>query len=331
MYQGNQTICFDNPPHILSHYAVVGKKEGEGPLRDLFDRIENDPYMGEDNWEKGESSFLKAAIEGALSKSETANADFIIAGDLLNQCTASGYGIRGMNCAFLGIYGACSTMAESLIVGSALVSGKSARRALCATSSHFCGAEKQFRLPLEYGGQRTPTAQWTVTGSGAVILGEDGGKVRITHATAGKITDMGVSDANNMGGAMAPAFIDTLEAHLAASGRSAGYYDAIFSGDLGFVGKDIAIELAHNDNIDLSRNYEDCGCLMFDSQTQDTHAGGSGCGCSASVLCSYILPRLESGKYKKVLFIATGALMSPVSSMQGESIPAIAHAVAFES
>ncbi len=326
----NGTIKFDNPPSILSFASVVGKKEGEGPLGKYFDVIENDAYHGQKSWEKAESEFVKEAAKLAIEKAslQKEDIDFIIAGDLLNQCTSSGYAVRESQIPFIGIFGACSTMAESLALGATL-SEDCAKHVLCSTSSHFCGAEKQFRMPLEYGEVRPPTSQWTVTASGSVILSKHDAPPYIESVTIGRIIDMGVTDANNMGGAMAPAFADTIKRHLDSLERKVDYYDLVVSGDLGLIGKEMARELLSKDGINL-KNYIDCGAEMFDQKTQDTHAGGSGCGCAASVLCGYILPKIKSGELKHVLFAATGALMSPTMTMQGESIPSISHAISLE-
>lgn len=327
---GRSTLFFNSPPAVHSYAAVVGKMEGEGPLRDCFDRIEQDEYFGEKTWENAESALFKEAVTTALLKGNLkySDIDFLASGDLLNQCTATGYAAREFSIPYIGLYGACSTMAESLFIASNLIAGGS-ERTVAATCSHFCSSEKQFRLPLEYGGQRPPSAQWTVTGSGAVVLEKDGNGPYITHVTAGTIIDPGIKDANNMGAAMAPAFCDTLAKHLSALNASPSDYDMIYSGDLGHLGKKIAVDLLLRDGIDISKNYEDCGCLIFDSEKQDVHSGGSGCGCSASVLAGYILPQLKMLRMHRVLFIATGALLSPLMTMQGESIPSIAHAIEF--
>ncbi len=327
---GRSTLAFDSPPSVHSYAAVAGKTEGEGPLRECFDRIERDEYFGKKTWEDAESALFKETVDTALFKGglKYSDIDFLASGDLLNQCTATGYAARNFSIPYLGLYGACSTMAESLFVAASLIAG-GCERAIAATCSHFCSSEKQFRLPLEYGGQRPPSAQWTVTGSGAVILERDGSGPYITHATAGVIADPGIKDANNMGAAMAPAFCGTLSDHLSALGASPKDYDMIFSGDLGSLGKRIAIDLLARDNIDISQNYEDCGCLIFDAEKQDVHSGGSGCGCSASVLAGYILPQLRHLHMHRVLFIATGALLSPLMTMQGETIPSVAHAIEF--
>lgn len=329
---GNGTVVFDNKPSIVSFATVVGKKEGEGPMGKYFDKIETDAYNGEKSWEQAECGFLKQSTALALQKGglKECDIDFVIAGDLLNQCTSSGYAVRATQIPFFGIFGACSTIAESLALGSIIASGGAAEYVMCATGSHFCSAEKQFRTPLEYGGQRTPTAQWTVTGSGAVILGKNAAPPYIESVTVGRIIDMGVTDANNMGAAMAPAFADTIKKHLEATGRTTDYYDLILSGDLGLTGKGLAEELCAMDRIKFEGNYNDCGAMMFDKNKQDTHSGGSGCGCAASILCGYVLPKLQKGELKRVLLAATGALMSPTMTMQGESIPSISHAISIE-
>ena len=331
IYAGNGTFKLEKGVSVVSFAATVGKKEGEGPLGKYFDAVVEDEYHGKKSWEKAESAFLKQSVDNALLRGglNERDIDFAISGDLLNQCTSAGYAFRDIDAPFLGIFGACSTMAEGLAIGTTLV-GSGADYVLCATSSHFCGAEKQFRMPLEYGSQRCPTAQWTVTGSGAVVLGKYAAPPYIESITVGRIVDMGVKDACNMGAAMAPAFTDTLLRHLSATGRQADYYDLILSGDLGIIGKKIATELLHRQNVDIAPIYNDCGAMIFDPEKQDTHAGGSGCGCAASVLCSYVLPKMMCGRLKRVLLCATGALMSPTVSMQGESIPSVSHAISFE-
>ncbi len=326
---GISTFKFNTCPSVVSFASVVGKKEGEGPLGECFDRVEKDPYFGQKTWESAESALFKEAVTTALEKGKfnCDDIDVMVAGDLLNQCTATGYGARGLAIPYLGLYGACSTMAESLFVASMLISS-GADRVVAGTSSHFCGSEKQFRFPLEYGSQRPPTSQWTVTGSGAVVLEKKGSGPYITAATVGKVIDAGINDANNMGSAMAPAFCDTLSRHLSSMGKRPGDYDMIFSGDLGHLGKKIAIDFLKQEyNINIADNYEDCGCIIFDNNKQDVHSGGSGCGCSAATLTGYILPRMKSFRLNSVLFIATGALMSPTLSLQGESIPSVAHAI----
>ena len=329
---GNGTVIFDKKPSILSFAAVVGKKEGEGPYGKCFDEVEQDAYFGQKSWEKAESENLRRSVSHTLKKGsfKSEDMDFVISGDLLNQCISSGYALRSLQIPFFGVYGACSTMAESLVLGSMIVSGGGGSHILCATSSHFCSAEKQFRTPLEYGGQRTPNAQWTVTGSGSAVVGETSAPPFIEAVTCGRIVDLGVTDIGNMGAAMAPAFVDTVCRHLNALGRDISYYDLILSGDLGVIGKNIAVELFEKEGIDIGSKYNDCGAMIFDNEAQDTHAGGSGCGCAASILCGHILPEMRKGNLHHVLFAATGALMSPTATFQGESIPSISHALSLE-
>ena len=327
---GKQTIKFDNPPTILDCASIVGPKEAQGPLAEYFDQTLEDEFWGEKTWEKAESKIIKETVNTVISKSGVPSdqIDLMIAGDLLNQCISSSFGLREANIPFLGVFGACSTFVESMCIGSICVESF-AKNVLCATSSHFCSAEKQFRFPLELGNQRTPTAQWTVTGSGAAIITQSGMGPYITHITPGKIIDMGIKDANNMGAAMAPAFCETLITHFLDTGRSPNYYDSIISGDLGH-GKEIAIDIAKARGYNIKPNYNDCGVLIFDKEKQDTHSGGSGCGCCGSVFSGYFFKQLKAKKLKKVLLIATGALMNSTSSQQGESIPGIAHAISIE-
>ena len=327
---GNQTVRFGISPYIISRASVVGTKEGEGPLKDTFDMIVSDDKMGQISWDLAEGAFQKAAVEIALKKTELENKDieYILSGDLQNQCAATHYGLRETNIPFLGLYGACSTMVESLSVGSMIICGGYAERVVCLTSSHFCSAEKQYRNPLEYGGQRTPTAQWTATASGAAILAKEGNGPRITHITTGKIVDKGITDVSNMGAAMAPAALDTITAHFKDTGRTPDDYDLILTGDLGITGSEILCELIKKDGYDIKKKHNDCGKMLYDIESQDVHAGGSGCGCCASVLCGHILTELEKGNYKNILVAATGALMNPLTVLQGESIPTISHAIA---
>ena len=328
--KGKQTVALAQPVSILSSAAVVGKKEGEGPLRSYFDVIMPDAEWGEETWEKTESKMQREAVSLAIQKAGFANADmhYIFAGDLLNQCIGSGFGLRELNIPYFGIYGACSTMIEGLSLASMLIDGGFAERCAAVTSSHFCTAERQYRTPLEYGGQRTPTAQWTVTGSGALVLGAEGKGPKVTHITTGKMVDMGIKDPNNMGGAMAPAAVETLKAHFQDTGRAPEFYDLILTGDLGTVGKEITLDLMRQEGYDIVGNYDDTGCMIFDIKAQDVHAGGSGCGCVSVTLCGYILEQLRQKKLKNVLVAGTGALLSPTSTLQGESIPGIVHAAA---
>ena len=328
---GKQTIKFDNPPTILDCASIVGPKEAQGPLAEYFDQTLEDEFWGEKTWEKAESKIIKETVNTVISKSGVPSdqIDLMIAGDLLNQCISSSFGLREANIPFLGVFGACSTFVESMCIGSICVESF-AKNVLCATSSHFCSAEKQFRFPLELGNQRTPTAQWTVTGSGAAIITQSGMGPYITHITPGKIIDMGIKDANNMGAAMAPAALDTLVTHLQDTGRQPSYYDAIITGDLGYIGKEILQEMAQTKGYNINANYDDCGVLMFDKQKQDTHSGGSGCACIATVFSGYFYKQLKEKKMKKILLIATGALMNSTSMQQGETIPGIAHAISIE-
>ena len=328
---GKQTLYLPSCPAVAGYAGVVGKKEGEGPLGSRFDYIAEDSYFGEKSWEKAESHMLKQCFSLACDKAiiPASELDYILAGDLLNQCVSSSFAMRDSNLPYLGLYGACSTMAESLSLGAILLDGGFASSVCALTGSHFCSAERQYRYPLEYGGQRTPSSQWTVTGAGALVLSGQG-KIRVTHVTHGRIVDAGIKDPNNMGSAMAPAAFDTLRAHFRDTGRSPGDYDAIVTGDLGALGHDILEALFKADQVDLGPCYMDCGVLIYDLTTQEVNAGGSGCGCSASVLCGHILKGMEDGVWNRVLFAATGALMSPTSSQQGESIPGICHAVVLE-
>lgn len=328
---GRSTFRTDDPPSALGFAAAGGKKEGEGPLGGEFDLLNTDTSFGEETWEKAESRLQLDAVRKALEKAALSpkEIDLIFAGDLLNQCVGSTYGLRALEIPFLGVYGACSTMAESLCLASLFVDSRLSERAVAVTSSHFCSAERQFRFPLEYGGQRPLTAQWTATAAGAVIVGRGNGPY-IREVTVGTITDLGITDMNNMGAAMAPAAASTFATFFKDTGTRPEDYDRIFTGDLGKVGSMLLLELLQEEGYDLSRNHEDCGLLLY-SPEQDVHAGGSGCGCSASVLCAHILPRLRKGEYKEVLFAATGALMSPTLVQQGESIPGIAHLIHFSS
>ena len=317
------------PVKIESHAAVVGDKEGQGPLGRCFDEIISDSHFGRSTWEQAESRFQLEAVSLAVKKAGLVKEDIdsICSGDLINQCTGSSYGLRELEIPFLGIYGACSTMAEGMLISSLLVDSGVSRRAAAVTSSHFSTAERQFRAPLSYGGQRTPTSQWTCTASGAVILSKESGMAEIAGGCIGRIADMGISDITNMGSAMAPAAATTIKRYLEATGTSPDDYDYIITGDLGKVGSRLVREFLQKQDVDITKQHRDCGELIYDNDRQDTHCGGSGCGCSASVLCGLFLPMLESGRIENVLFAATGALMSTMSLQQGESIPAIAHLV----
>lgn len=329
---GKQTIKFDTPPSILETASIVGPKESQGPLAKYFDSCLNDEFWGEKTWEKAESKIIKETINLAINKSKipSDSIDFCFAGDLLNQCISASFGIRSFAIPYFGIFGACSTFVEGMILSSILTSSGAANNCLFATSSHFCSAEKQFRFPLELGNQRPPTSQWTVTGGASAIVSNSGEGPYITHATPGRIVDMGIKDANNMGAAMAPAAVDTMLAHFKDTGRKPSYYDLIVTGDLGHIGKDIVCDMMLTYGYNVKPNYNDCGVLIFDKEAQDTHSGGSGCACCGTVFSGYLFNQLKEKKYNKILLIATGALMNSTSSQQGESIPGIAHAVSIE-
>ncbi len=323
------TFIMESPPTIRSFASIVGKKEGEGPLAEFFDEVENDAYFGQKTWEQAESELMKRTLGKALSKGDISpeNVDYMFAGDLLNQCISSTYGLRDLNIPLLGIYGACSTMSEGLLLAALMTDSKLGENIAAVTSSHFCTAERQFRFPLSYGSVRTPTAQWTCTASGAAVVSPKTTSPFIRAVTIGKIVDMGVTDANNMGAAMAPAAAYVIKTFLNDTAMEPSDFDAIITGDLGKVGSELLIELLKSEGLDISDRHKDCGTMMFDIDEQDVHAGGSGCGCSASVLCGYFLPKIRTGEMKNILFCATGALMSPTASQQGESIPSISHAV----
>lgn len=325
---GQHTIILTNEPTILGYAAVGGKKEGEGPLGSYFDAIFEDARLGKDTWEQAESALQSEALTRAIQKAGITpqNLQMLFAGDLLNQNIASTFGLREMGVPLLGQFGACSTMGQTLAMAAIFADCGAAEPCGAVTSSHFCTAERQFRFPLEYGGQRTPTSQWTATAAGGVVVGHGRG-VRVKAVCVGRVQDQGVTDMNNMGAAMAPAAADTIARFLADTGTVPGDFDLIATGDLGAVGSDLCRQLLEQQGITLGGNYTDCGLLLFDRQRQDVHAGGSGCGCSASVLCAHLLPLMERGELKNLLFCPTGALMSPTSSQQGESIPGICHAV----
>ena len=327
--RGKRSLCFDMPPVLTAWASVAGKKESEGPLQGYFDYTNADTYFGEKTWEKAECHMQEIAMETLLQKAgkQTRDVDLVFSGDLLNQCISSSFALRNTGLPSLGLYGACSTMAESLLLASMAVSGGFADRAVAMTSSHFASSERQYRNPLGYGGQRTPTAQWTVTGSGAALVSGQGEGPRVEAATVGTIVDLGVTDANNMGAAMAPSAFETIRAHFDDLGAAPEDFDLIVTGDLGKVGKEILLDQFHQIGVRLEDRYTDCGVLVFDLEGQDVHAGGSGCGCSAIVLCGYLLNQLSQGKLHRILFCGTGALLSPTSSQQGESIPGVCHAV----
>lgn len=326
---GQYTLHFPSPPGILSFAAVAGKKEAEGPLGKNFDAVFDDTTLGTDSFEKAESALQGEALLHALKKAglQPQDLSLLLAGDLLNQCISSTFGLREFGIPFLGLYGACSTMVLSLGLAAVLTACGAADRAAAVTSSHFASAERQFRLPLEYGGQRPPTAQWTATASGCVILTRESRPLTVQDVCFGSICDLGITDMNNMGAAMAPAAAQTLTRYLRDTGTFSQDYDAIFTGDLGYIGSQLLMDLMEKEGFSLQQKHHDCGIMLFDRNKQDVHAGGSGCGCSAGVLGSTILPAMQQGALRNILFIATGALMSPTSSQQGESIPGIAHLI----
>lgn len=330
---GAQTTALPSCPGLIGWAGIVGQKEKEGPYGAKFDWIIPDELNGEQSFEGAERAMLEQAVVLCAEKAGTRpnEIQMLLAGDLLNQIISAGFAARNLGIPFYGLYGACSTMSESLSVGGMLADGGFADRLICATCSHFCTAERQYRAPLELGNQRTPTAQWTVTGAGAVMIsGSKHAPVVLTHTTCGRVVDLGITDANNMGAAMTPAAFDTLAAHFRDLGRGFADYDLVVTGDLGRLGRELLIELLREKKIDVDEGkLFDCGCEIF-SERQDVHSGGSGCGCAASMLCAHLLPELAAGRLKRVLFMATGALLSPTSSMQGESVPGIAHAVAME-
>lgn len=333
---GIRTVALSNRPGILSWASVAGQKENAGPYGEKFDFIIPDELNGQKSFEAAERSMLETAVMLCAEHAECRLGDIqmLLAGDLLNQIVSAGFAARNLGIPFYGLYGACSTMSESLSIGSMLADGGFADRMICATCSHFCTAERQYRAPLELGNQRTPTAQWTVTGSGAVMV--VGGalaertSIALTHTTCGKVLDLGITDQNNMGAAMAPAAADTIAVHMKDMNRRVKDYDLIVTGDLGILGRKLLLELLEEKGISApEKMFFDCGCEIF-APKQDTHCGGSGCGCAASMLCAHILPEIAGGRMKRVLFMATGALLSPTTSMQGESIPGVAHAVVLE-
>lgn len=329
---GMQTVKLTNPPSILSTASIVGSKEGEGPLRDYFDVIIKDDLFEEQTWEKAETKMSRETVKLALGKIKMTpdKIDYMFAGDLLNQIISSTFSARELKIPFYGLYGACSTMTESLGLAAMMIDGGYADYTIAATSSHFCSAERQFRFPLEHGNQRPPSSQWTVTGSGAAVLGSGGNGPYVTYVTTGRVMDFGEKDANNMGAAMAPAAADTIIRHFKDTGFTPESYDLIITGDLGKIGRQLAVEIVQKNNYDIAPRFTDCGIEIFDLSRQDVHSGASGCGCSAVVFCGYLYKEMQKGNLNRILLISTGALMSPTSSQQGESIPGIAHAVTIE-
>lgn len=330
--RGKQTIKLNKRPRLISTYSIVGPKEGKGPLNMYFDKIMQDDLAGKDSFEKAESNLLYTAVMESIKGAnlEETDIDILFAGDLLNQLSSSSFAARDMNIPFIGLYGACSTMSESLAIAAMTIDAGFCNNVVAATSSHFSAAERQFRYPLEFGSQRTTTAQWTVTGAGSIVLAKEGNFPYVTHVTIGKVKDYGVTDSSNMGAAMAPAAVSTIYNHFKDTGRTPKDYDVIATGDLGKVGKKITLELLKEQGYDITSNYIDCGEEIFNNEEQETESGGSGCGCSAVVLCGYLYKKLMEGKFKKILLVSTGALLSTTSSLQGESIPGIAHAISIE-
>lgn len=328
---GNQSVVFANPPVIQSSYSVVGPMEGKGPLSNTFSKVWQDTMNGNKSWEVAESKLLEEAMQGALSHAQVKSdeIDYMLAGDLLNQIISANFAARTIGLPFIGLYGACSTMALSMAVGSMLIDGQFARNVLVGVSSHHDTAERQYRSPTEQGSQRAMSAQWTVTGAGSLVLAQSGTGPRITAATIGRVVDFGEKDVNNMGAAMAPAVADTLLNHLKDFDRSPADYDLIVSGDLGQVGLQLAKEVLKRSGIETANQFTDCGVMIYDS-SQDVHAGASGCGCSAVVFAGEIMQKLVSKQYQRVLLVGSGALHSPTTALQGESIPGIGHAVVIE-
>ncbi len=327
--RGKQSFVLPEPPVITAWASVAGKKESEGPLAHTFDITSQDTLFGQKTWEQAEKQMQQLALETLAKKAglQVSQFELVLSGDLLNQCIGSSFTLRNKGIPHLGLYGACSTMAESLLLASMAVGGGFAEHAVAMTSSHFASSERQYRFPLGYGGQRTPTAQWTVTGSGAALVCKEGKGPRIQSCTVGTVTDLGITDANNMGAAMAPAAYSTIRAHFEDMRTDPTDYDLIVTGDLGQLGKDLLLELARRDGLSLGGKITDCGTLVFDNTVQDVHSGGSGCGCSAITLCGELLGKLQKGKLKKILFCGTGALLSPTSTQQGLPIPGVCHAV----
>lgn len=330
--RGRQSFVPQQPPVITAWASVAGKKEAEGPLSHTFDIKCRDTYFGQRTWEQAEKHMQQLAIRKLAEKAGMSQQEFglVFSGDLLNQCIGSSFTLRNTNIPHLGLYGACSTMAESLLMAAMAVSGGFFDRVVAMTSSHFASSERQYRFPLGYGGQRTPTSQWTVTGSGAALVCSEGSGPRITACTVGTVTDLGIKDANNMGCAMAPAALETIKAHFQDLNCCPTDFDLIVTGDLGQLGKELLLELSRREGISLGGRLTDCGTLVFDNTKQDVHAGGSGCGCSAITLCGDLLTKLNTGKLKKILFCGTGALLSPTSTQQGLPIPGVCHAVCIE-
>lgn len=326
---GKRTVKMQNKPTIISTACVVGPKEGEGPLKDYFDLVLTDDLYGEKTWELAESKMVQTATENAIQKAgkKPEDIDFMIGGDLINQIVPSSFAAREVGIPFLGIYGACSTMAEGLCISSMLVDGGFANLSVSGASSHYCTAERQFRFPLELGNQKPMTAQWTVTGAGSALIMPNGEGPKVKYVTIGKVIDEGIDDANNMGAAMAPAAIDTIYSYFDDTKDDPNSFDLIATGDLGKLGKQITEDFLKQRGVDISKVYTDCGLEIFDLKSQDVHCGGSGCGCSATVFTGYIYDKLIKKEFNKVMLVSTGALLSPTSTLQKQTIPCIAHAV----
>lgn len=327
-----QTVIFKNKPVIIGSYSIVGPKEGKGNFGPYFNYVVKDDSFGEKSYEKAEKKMMESAIAGAIrdAKVKASDIGLLLSGDLLNQIISSSYAARNFDISFLGLFGACSTMAEGLAIGACMVEAKLFDKVICSTGSHFSTAERQFRFPLELGNQRPPTAQWTVTGAGATVIASNGKGPRITMATFGKVVDYGVNDVNDMGAAMAPSAMDTMLAHFKDTNTTPDDYDLIVTGDLGKLGSEILIDLMEDKGIKLGLNYNDCG-QMYYTRNQNTLSGGSGCGCSATVFNSFIIEKLRKGELRRVLFMPTGALMSTTAAQQGETIPGVCHAIVVES
>lgn len=333
MLTGKRTWVYPNPPFIIATGTVVGPDEGKGPLANDFDLIHPDYEIGQSTWEKSERALLEQAAEIALQHAQISQQqlNFFVGGDLMNQIISSTFAARKLAVPYLGVFAACSTSMESLAIASLIVASGGANYAMAGTSSHNCTAEKQFRYPTEYGSQKPPTAQYTITGAGAAVVAREGDGPIITAATIGKIMDLGIKDPFNMGAAMAPAAVDTIQGHLEDTGREPDYYDMIVTGDLANVGHPIATEMLKRNGVPIeSTQFLDCGLMIYDRDKQAVQAGGSGCACSAVVTYGHLLKRIRAGELKRILVVATGALLSPISYQQGESIPCIANAVAIE-
>jgi len=328
---GQQTVWFENPPVIVSTATIVGSKEGQGPLGHTFDKVIEDAYYGEKTWERGERRMLQEAMQTAVQRAnlQPQNIDFLLAGDLLNQIISANFTARDLGIPFIGLYGACSTMYESMALGAMLIDGGFAENVLIGVSSHNATAERQYRYPTEQGVQRPMYAQWTVTGAAAAVLSRQGTGPVITHATIGKVVDLGQGDPLDMGAAMAPAAADTMARHLSDTGRRPDYYDLFVTGDLGLYGRELALKLMQHRGYDIANRFNDCGVMIY-SPDQDVHAGGSGCACSGVVTCGYLIQEIKAGRLKRIFGVGTGALLSPISAQQGETVPGIAHGVVIE-